>query len=509
MRKLVIGSVLVLGALVGGIALADDDNERKRRDLIDKIDDALEYAASELSGFESDSDDGDLRDALSYISQVESLVGELDRVKDSDSKANDMVSRYPRYISDFRQAAGYLGKLKAGQRLADGAGDKCTNDEANLQTLIRNYVAKPDDADEAMTKLPEKANEYQKVWQPLMETWKRHDGDMANHASYARFSVSDGEWSDVSSSMYNSVNYIHTYWRERYALAERHCPRLVLGEKHPDVEKALADLKSYTATTKDTVTQLKKDYNVWLKEARKVREMSTTTRDEIRKAMCEAGEYEVAQKVNEVADKWARDVASALGTLTGQGDRLVERANADKLKKYKGSAEVRGNVAKQIETLQKLKSYEMLGANNPKVKARLEWGNKRHDELQGSIGCQYKEAKVEHCNNAIRPGSGCRADCVVVSGSTCRVVEIKPDSSKGKEEGRPQVQAYTKGFRDWFAADRKGLFETYPEMKRCAPDDTLRIDDDVVFYDFCSGTVTNELGEKIDELSSDAPETSD
>ena len=35
------------------------------------------------------------------------------------------------------------------------------------------------EAEEAMTKLPEKANEYQKVWQPLMETWKRHDGDMA------------------------------------------------------------------------------------------------------------------------------------------------------------------------------------------------------------------------------------------------------------------------------------------------------------------------------------------
>lgn len=504
------GSVLVLGALAGSIALADDDgNDGKRRDLIDKIDDNLEYAAGELSGFESDSDDGDLRDALSYISTVESLVRELDGVKGSDSKASDIASRYPRYISDFRQAAGYLGKLKAGQRLADGAGDKCTNDEANLQQLIRNYVAKPDDADEAMTKLPAKANEYQKVWQPMMETWKRHDGEMANHASYARFSVSDGEWSDVSSSMYNSVNYIHTYWRERYALAERACPRLVLGEKHPDVEKALADLKSYTATTKDTVTQLKKDYNAWLKEARKVREMSTTTRDEIRKTICEAGEYEVAQKVNEVADRWARDVASALGTLTGQGDRLVERANADKLKKYKGSAEVRGGVAKQIETLQKLKSYEMLGANNPKVKARLEWGNKRHGELQSSIGCTYKEAVVEHCRNEVRPGSGCRADCVVVSGTTCRVVEIKPDSSKGRDEGPKQANAYLEGFKNWFNADKKDLFDEYPEMKRCAPDDSLRIDKDVVYYDFCSGTVVNELGEKIDELSSDAPETSD
>lgn len=508
MRKLVIGSLVVMGALAGGIALADDDaNERARKDLIEDIDDALEDAAGELSDLEDDSDDSDVRDALSYISTVESLVDKLDDVKDSDSKANDIVSRYPRYISDFRQAAQSLSKLKQGQRLADGAADRCTNDEANLQTLIRNYVAKPDDYDEGRIKVPEKAEEYKKVWDPQLDTWKRHDGEMSNHAINARFSVSDGEWSDVSSSLNPSVAYILAHWKERYAAVEKACPRLAMGEKHPDVVKAVDDMKNYTASTKETVKELKKDYNTWLKEARKVREMTTTDRDEIRKTICEAGEYEVEQKVNAVADRWARDISSAHGTLLGQGDRLRDRASSDKLKKYKGSAEVRDGITKQIEILEKVKNYELLGANNPKVKTRLAWGNKRHEEMVSGIGCQYKEATVEHCNNVIRPGSGCRADCVVVSGSTCRVVEVKPDSTGGREEGRKQVEAYTRGFETWFRNDRKGLFEKYPEMKSCVADDQLRIKDDVVFYDFCSGTVRDELGEKIDELSSDVSES--
>jgi hypothetical protein len=435
------------------------------------------------------------------VSTVESLVDKLDDVKDSDSRANDIVSRYPRYISDFRQAAQYLSKLKAGQRLADGAADKCTYDEADLQTLIRYYVSRPKEAEEAFTKLPDKAKELQKVWQPRLEEWKKHDPEMANHASYARFSVSDGEWSGVSSNVSSAINGMHTYWRERYAAAERACPRLGLGEKHPDVEKALDDLSKYKASTKDTVTQLKKDYNAWLKDARKLREMTDKDHEELRAMICEAGEYDVKQKVNAVADRWASDISSLYGTVLGQGDRLRDRASDDKLEKYKGSKEVREGVRTQLEILEKLKNYETLGANNPRVKARLAWGDKRHEELANGMGCAYKEVKVQHCSNAIRPGSGCRADCVVISGSTCRVVEVKPDSTYGRSEGRDQVEAYRRGFEDWFREDKKSLFETYPDMKACAPDDKLRIADDVVFYEFCSGTVKDELGEVYKELS--------
>lgn len=155
--------MLAVGLSIAGLAIADDDDAPRRRELISKIDDAVEDAGDELSGFESDSDDGDLRDALSYINTVESLVRELDGKKGSDSSANAIVSRYPRYISDFRQAAQYLGKLKQGQRSADNAADRCKSNEADLQTMIRYYVGRPDEAEDAFNKLPDKAREFQRT----------------------------------------------------------------------------------------------------------------------------------------------------------------------------------------------------------------------------------------------------------------------------------------------------------------------------------------------------------
>jgi hypothetical protein len=225
--------------------------------------------------------------------------------------------------------------------------------------------------------------------------------------------------------------------------------------------------------------------------------------------MCTAGEYDVPRRVNEVADRWASQIASSYGTMLGQADRLKSRAQADKLKKYKGPRQVLDGLNKNIETMEKMKNYELQGANNPKIRAKLEWGNKRHADLQSSLGCAFKELTIEHCSNAIRPGSGCRADCLVISGSTCRVVEIKPDSSGGKSEGPAQVDAYMRGFVEWYKRDKAGLFSKYPGMSGCQDRDELRIATDVVYYEFCSGTVRDELGDVFTELSSNLSEDSE
>jgi hypothetical protein len=46
-------------------------------------------------------------------------------------------------------------------------------------------------------------------------------------------------------------------------------------------------------------------------------------------------------------------------------------------------------IDKNLTNLEKLKRYELLGSNNPKLRAKMEWGKKRHMELQG--GCTYAE----------------------------------------------------------------------------------------------------------------------
>lgn len=124
----------------GRPAAADEESDRK--DLLYKIDGRLDYAASELSGFESDSDAGDVDDALSYVREVESYVEQLGRVKGSDSTANSIVSYYPGYIREFRTAADEQKKLKAAPRAlgAAHAPSLCPRFEGDVQSQGASYV---------------------------------------------------------------------------------------------------------------------------------------------------------------------------------------------------------------------------------------------------------------------------------------------------------------------------------------------------------------------------------
>lgn len=492
---------IVSVALSYGIAAADEESDR--RDLITKIESKLEYAASKLSGFESDSDSGDLNDALSYVREVESLISELSRVKGSDSKANDIVSRYPDYVRSFREAAQYVAKVKQGQRVADGAADKCKDDEANLQSLIRSYVSDPDNAQDAFSKLPDKAKDLGQQWSSKTSAWKQHHSDMSTHVSYARFSVSDGKWSSVSSYMAESVSRMWGYWKERYEAADRACSRLALGERHPDVERALQDLRIYKGNVKETYRTLKADYDSWLSEVKKLRELTQQDREEIRKVMCSAGEYEVDQKVKEVADRWANNISSVYSTILGQADRLQRRADDIKKRAPKAAPKLIRAIQDNLATLEKLKNYELQGSNNPKIRTKLEYGKSKHRDMQS--GCSYKELEISssYCSNAIRPGSGCSVDCVQTS-STCTIIEIKPNNSRARDDGDSQVRSYEEGLRQWHRKDKASLFSKYSSLQQCEKSDGsgLELRTEVRTYDFCPSS-TSEFGEELRDVSSD------
>jgi len=153
---------------------------------------------------------------------VSDLVSKLRDVKESDSDANTIVSNYPGYLESFRDGMRYLKEIKRVQFLADGVAERCTRDEADLQTLIRNYVARPDDADEAVARL-----------------------EFNSNSSYERFdiSVSSSEtWYDVKDKYKDAASRMIPYWKECYTPIDAACKRLGLGEKHPDIERAVSDL---------------------------------------------------------------------------------------------------------------------------------------------------------------------------------------------------------------------------------------------------------------------------
>src|SRR3954470_14910385 len=83
---------------------ADDDSDRES--IVREIDDNVGRIADRMNGYDSNSASY-ADDAIGYANAVKDLVDKLDRVKGSDSRANEIVSRYPGYVDQFRQAAQY------------------------------------------------------------------------------------------------------------------------------------------------------------------------------------------------------------------------------------------------------------------------------------------------------------------------------------------------------------------------------------------------------------------
>jgi hypothetical protein len=505
------GVVLVVGVVFAVFAYADEESDRQS--YIRSIDDKVKSMSSELDGFSSDSDAGDLDDALSYAREVKDLVSKLEPVKGSDSRANDIVSRYPGYIESFREGARYLKRMKEQQRRADGIPERCNSDEADLQNLIRNWVSNPDSVDDAPSRLVEKGRSYGRTWGDQLAKLKEIDSDMSNARSYARFSASDsdGNFGYVSGEFSDAVTEISDYWKRRYEAVTQACTRLALGERHPDIEKAVETLSRHGTSTKATVTQLKRDYNEWLRRVRKLREFTIKDRDEIRETMCRTGgEYDMERRVGEVADRWASQISSEYGTILGLGDRLRERARESRLAKFKGTQQVLEGLLANFENLEKLKNYELRGANNPRIRTKIEYGKAKHRDLQSSLcSSGYAELKISssYCSNAIRPGSNCIADCVVPNGSTCMVIEIKPNSDQAIDDGNNQRAAYAEGLRRWYQGNKAELFKENPKLQACEDGGRFTIDSRLEIYDFCPRSSAELTDDPMKEVPSDISES--
>jgi len=121
-------------------------------------------------------------------------------------------------------------------------------------------------------------------------------------------------------------------------------------------------------------------------------------------------------------------------------------------------------------------------------------------------GSGYKEFFIDksYCDNAIRPDSNCRADCVL-PGSKCMVIEIKPDNDSARTEGRAQADAYAAGLRNWYLKDKAKLFEDFPKLQQCEKDGKdLEVGADLDLYNFCPSESDARAG-----LGPDVPDPSD
>jgi hypothetical protein len=485
------------------VVTADDESDRNG--YIRDIDDKVGRIADKLSS-------GYLDDAASYARDVKDLVSRLSNVKGSDSRANDIVSNYPSIIDQYNAAAQYLRRALDMPPLAKEIYERCNADEVDLQTFVRNYVGAPDKFDDGLQRLPDKAKDFASKGSSNYDKLREYDRPIQEAGNYARFSSSKDKWSDVSSRFGDLQQKVINNFRETYNRAEASCKRLMLGERHPDVDKALNDMRGYTGNTKQTVTQLKKDYNEWVRGVKKLREFTDKDRDEIRDKMCRAGYYDIQTRVAEVADRWASQISSQYGTLLGQSDRLMSRASEDRLKNFKGSGQVREGLRWNRENLDKLKNYELQGSNNPKIRTKIEYGKKMHDEKESSLcgsSPHYAEFEISssYCSNSIRPGSGCRADCVRISDGECMVVEVKPNNPDAISEGDNQRNAYAQGLREWYGRNASELLGKYPNVKQCVKDGKIVVASRIETYEFCPSP--SELKTDLQDASSEISESAE
>jgi len=127
------------------------------------------------------------------------------------------------------------------------------------------------------------------------------------------------------------------------------------------------------------------------------------------------------------------EVGSDATSLISELTKLIEKTT----RRY-------GEVSDNSRSLTNIKDGTMKGTNNPKIRAKLEYGKKKHEELQRS--CDESEVSV----------SGGRADCVNFDKDACSVIEFKPNTYT-ESEAKNQAARYLDGIRSKYRTDSRAV----------------------------------------------------
>jgi hypothetical protein len=103
---------------------------------------------------------------------------------------------------------------------------------------------------------------------------------------------------------------------------------------------------------------------------------------------------------------------------------------------------VKDGVLRDFNSLTNISDGIMKGANNPQIRASMQYGIDQHKKMQSDLECDDKEVEV----------SGGRADCVKFTDSDgCVVIEIKPDTysqSKAIDQAKGYIDGLKAKYKD-------------------------------------------------------------
>lgn len=152
---------------------------------------------------------------------------------------------------------------------------------------------------------------------------------------------------------------------------------------------------------------------------------------------------------------------------------------------------VKVRISETIASLDKVKSYQLEGSNNPLLKAQAAYGVDKHEDMQDSCDAKEITIKEAYCKNPNPKRKDCRLDCM----KGCTVIEIKPE---GQEEmGERQVSAYSTALKKMYTEKGADMFQEgrMSYFQKCLSEDKASLDlrMKVDTYNFCTGITPDKL----------------
>jgi hypothetical protein len=252
-----------------------------------------------------------------------------------------------------------------------------------------------------------------------------------------------------------------------------------------------------TDGAQDELGRIKADWGAWKDLRRELAADYVTNADKIRLAICDGDEEQIQSRVEDAEKSAQGNLAGRYQALGHQLDELIDRISkldsdetaGEEARKWRG---VMRGARTRLDKV--LKDGGILqGADNAKVRARIEVGIKKHKEYQeDSSRCSEKEVAV----------SSGRIDCVKVDSGWCNIIEIKPNNEKAIARGWDQIKRYQSDVLDAWRSAGEDKTQIKPAVFGSCIDSeheqSLRLKTDVVTYDFCP--VPNEdIDAMIDE----------
>lgn len=461
---------------------------------IDTLYEAMDRQAGELAalfdGLVGDSDDSDLRYATGKLDEIDRLLGQLDRVRGNDGEARRRLEAWRPISRAAREALPHLMVLKQSQFRVDRAPERCREAGDKLTATIRTYTDRRDT--KGLTELPAKARALAEPLKDALAKMEEQHPLMERASSEAyRFDPGEGRWREVRDRFRTSSVAVYEYWTKARAAAHAACDELATGERHRDVVRALADLSRTRSDAETELLRVQADQRRWLEGLRALREWYQRDTRAVRELFCQLPESPgdsaegdaYAAQLGQIADRMRDRIAPQWRQLGEEAVRMV--AVAEKLLREedddarRGAGKLREEVQRVMASLQALLDGELKGANDPEVRARIEYGKNEHKRIQNdSSKCTASELTF----------GSVRIDCVRVDGSTCYVVEIKPNNSAARSKGETQIRNGIDAIREYLVGKKSAdLSGAAAVLKPCFDENSGRskLERELRVYEYC------------------------